>query len=289
MEMAKTRAIHDMTDKVCLVTGANSGLGKATALGLARLGARVILACRDPRRGQHAVQEIRKQVAGARVERMIVDLASLPSIAALVDEFARRYTHLDVLVNNAGLLHRRRRETDEGLEVHFAVNHLGPFRLTNLLLRPLQAAPRGRIITVSSGLHRRGAMHFDDLQAKASFGGLKAYANSKLANVLFTYELARKLQGSSVTANCLEPGVVATNFFRELPAPARWLGGIFLASPDKGARTSIFLATSPQVEGVSGKYFANQRETLSSELSCDRAVATRLWTVSAKLAGIGVR
>ncbi len=276
-----------MQGKICLITGANTGIGKATAISLARQGARVIMVCRNDARGRSAMEEVKAKSGSSTVDLLTADLSSQSAIRDLASRFLLGSDRLDVLINNAGLWKRKREVTVDGFEMHFAVNHLAYFLLTNLLLDALKAAAAARIVSVASGLHERGEIDFDALQAERSFGGVKAYSNSKLANVLFTYELARRLNGSGVTANCLHPGVVATDLVREtFPAPMRWLGGFILTSPEKGAATSIYLATSPEVAGVSGKYFAKQRERRSSRESYDAALASRLWDVSSELTSL---
>ena len=275
-----------MQGKICLVTGANTGIGKTTALGLARQGAHVILVCRNDVRGKMALDEVKAESGSPTVDWLTADLSSQSAIRALASKFLSKYDRLDVLINNAGVWKPKREVTEDGLEMHFAVNHLAYFLLTDLLLGALKASPAGRIVSVSSGLHKRGKIDFDDLQSEKKYKGMLAYANSKLANVLFSYELARRLKGSAVTANCLHPGLIGTDLFREgFSAPLRWFSKRFFIGLENGAATSIYLASSPEVEGKSGKYFVKKQEHQSSPDSYDEALAKRLWDVSAQLAG----
>lgn len=275
-----------MRDKVCLVTGANSGIGRATVEALAAQGAQVVMVCRDVGRGERAKAKIESRVAGANLDLIIGDLSSQDEIRRVAAEFEQRHSRLDVLVNNAGVLLGRRQETVDGLEATFATNHLGHFSLTHLLLPTLKASAPARIVNVSSDAHHGARLDFSDLQSRRSYSGFRAYCNSKLANVLFTYELARRLEGSGVSVNALHPGVVRTRIGRSGPLAARLfflLGAPFLSSPKQGAETSVYLATSPEVEAVSGKYFLKKAERRTSRLSYDRDVARRMWDVSIEL------
>src|SRR5690242_15989433 len=247
--------------KICMVTGANSGIGKATALALAQMGATVVLVCRDRARGEEAQNEIITKSKNTAVDLLLADLSSQQSIRHLVEHFQQHYSHLHVLINNAGAAFPRRRETVDGLEMTFAVNYLAPFLLTNLLLDVLKNSAPARIVNVSSDSHRSGSIKMDDLQGKKGYSSLKTYGNSKLALVMFTYELARRLEGTGVTANCLHPGFTATHIAQggTVPFIRPLIKFIFRfgISPEEGAKTSIYLAASPDVEGVTGKYFAN--------------------------------
>jgi retinol dehydrogenase-14 len=274
-------------EKVCLITGATSGIGKATSMGLANMGASVVMVGRDRGRGEAALAEIKEGSANASVDLMLSDLSSQEQVRRLADEFKETYTRLDVLINNAGGFHSKRITTADGLETTFAVNHLAYFLLTNLLLDVLEASAPSRVVNVSSGDHSNGTIDFDDLQGEKGYKGAKAYSQSKLANVLFTYELARRLEGTGVTANCLHPGAgVRTNF-------GSGVSGIFgftvrelrplLKSPEKGAETSIHLASSPEVQGLSGRYFVKKAGARSSDASRDERTARGLWEVSAEL------
>ena len=277
-----------MTGKTVLVTGASGGIGLATAAGLAQLGARVGLVGRDAARSEAAAERLR--AAGGQVDVFVADMSSQGEVRRLAEEVLTAYPRLDVLVNNVGGYWATRHATVDGLERTFAVNHLAPFLLTNLLLDRLRASAPARVVTVSSGAHAMGIIDFEDLQGERVYSGERAYNQSKLANVMFTYELARRLQGSGVTANTFHPGVVRTNFGRE--DSKGWMRLMlpvirpFLKSPDKGAATSVYLASSPEVEGVTGQYFAKQKARRSSTASYDTTAAARLWDVSATLVGL---
>ena len=279
----------DMRGKVCMVTGANAGIGRATALGLARMGATVVMVCRNRHRGQEALAWVQQESGNSSVRLFLADLSSQASIHRLATDFKALYPALHVLINNAGIIPRRRILTEDGLETQFAVNHLAYFLLTALLLDVLKAGAPARIINVSSQLHGRAPLDFDDLQSERSYNRVLVYARTKLANVLHTYELARMLEGTGVTANCLHPGLVATNLLADatgLPRAIRFAVRVVRASPEAGARTSLYLATSPEVEGVTGKYFARQRAVPSSKASYDQPAARRLWRISEELIGL---
>jgi NAD(P)-dependent dehydrogenase (short-subunit alcohol dehydrogenase family) len=271
------------------VTGATSGIGAAAALGLARLGGTVAAVGRDPRRCARAAERIRRGAGGARVETFLADLSSQAQVRRLAQEIRERLPRVDVLVNDAGGVFRGRETSADGLEMTFALNHLAPFLLTALLLDRLEASPAGRVVVVSSSAHERGSMRFDDLQGERRYDRLEAYAQSKLANLLFTYELARRLRGTRVTANALHPGEVATRLGGNdgrLRALARNLLKPGMLTPEQGAETVVYLASSPEVEGVSGRYFHRCREVRSSDASRDEAAAARLWQVSEELTGL---
>jgi NAD(P)-dependent dehydrogenase (short-subunit alcohol dehydrogenase family) len=272
--------------KLHLVTGANAGIGKVTALKLAESGATIVMVCRDRQRGEAARDEIKQKSGNPNVELMLADLSSQAQIRRLANDFKATYDRLDLLVNNAGLYLPKRTLTEDGLETTFAVNHLAYFLLTNLLLEVLKSSAPSRIVNVSSGAHHYGKVEFDNLQGEREYKGFAAYSNSKLENVLFTRELARRLAGAQVTANALHPGAVATQIFRRLPKPVEWLIKAFTMSPEKGAETTVFLATSPEVEGVTGKYFDKKREAPISLRAQNDELARRLWQVSAELAGL---
>jgi NAD(P)-dependent dehydrogenase (short-subunit alcohol dehydrogenase family) len=272
---------------VCLVTGANSGIGKATAIGLARLGASVVLLCRDAGRGERACDEVRRESGGAEASLVLVDLASFASIRAAVAEVGRRFAAVHVLVNNAGVNLKRRAVSADGYEMTLAVNHLGPFLLTNLLLPLLRAGAPSRIVNVASKFERFGRIAFDDLQLTRRYSATRAYNQSKLANVLFTYELARRLEGTGVTVNCVHPGLVATELMREWPVWMRAAWGRLLLTPEEGARGVVWLASAPEVEGVTGRYFERVgRAARSSRRSYDEEVRERLWRVSVEMTGV---
>jgi NAD(P)-dependent dehydrogenase (short-subunit alcohol dehydrogenase family) len=273
----------NLKGKISIVTGANSGIGKQTAGALALAGARVVMVCRDRARGEAARSEIKSKTGSDSVELMLCDLSSQKSIREFADEFKRTHDRLDALVNNAGVYIRKREVTTDGIETTFAVNHLAYFLLTNSLLDLLKRSAPARIINVASAAHTSAKLDFDNLQGEKGYSGVRAYANSKLANILFTYELARQLAGTSVTANCLHPGVVATGIFRALPTPVEALIKLFMMTPEKGAETSIYLASSPEVEGVTGKYFVKKVETKTSPESYNVDAGKRLWDESARL------
>jgi retinol dehydrogenase 12 len=268
-----------MSSKVCLVTGATDGIGKVTVRELAKMGWTVIGVGRDARKIETVKREI-GDTPGA-VEFLKADLSSLAQIRALADEFRDKYDRLDVLVNNAGALFTSYRETVDGIEMTFALNHLSYFLLTNLLLDMITASAPARIINVSSNAHEGSTIDFDDLGHKRHYSAWGAYGNSKLANILFTYELARRLAGTGVTVNAVHPGFVNTNF--QNAAGLNMRGPL---TPEEGADTQIWLATSRQVEGVTGKYFVRRADTRSSEASHNEATARRLWDVSAEMVGL---
>jgi NAD(P)-dependent dehydrogenase (short-subunit alcohol dehydrogenase family) len=280
-----------MQGKICMVTGANSGIGKATALALAQMSATVVMVCRDHNRGEEAKNEITTKSGNNAVDLLLADLSSQESIRQLVGNFQHHYTHLHVLINNAGATFPgRRRETVDGLEMTFAVDYLAPFLLTHLLLDVLKASAPARIVNVSSNAQASGYIQMDDLQAEKHSRPMRAYGQSKLAIVLFTYELARRLQGTGVTANCLDPGFVATNIGqRDASPPVRLLLKViwsFGKSPAKGAQTSIYLASSPEVEGVTGQYFAKCMPRRSAASSYDESLQRHLWEQSAQLVNL---
>ena len=275
-----------MAGKVCIVTGANGGIGKATVLGLANLGATVVMVCRSRERGEAALAEIKEKSSNDHVSLLVADLSSQGEIRKLAEDLKSHHSVLHVLINNAGIVTRKREVTVDGLETQFAVNYLAPFLLTNLLVDMLKSSAPARVVTVASDMHRGATIDFEDLQSERAYKPLRVYCRTKLANVLFTKELARRLQGTGVTANCLHPGVVATKLLADamgMPRALRSTTRLMGSSPDKGARTSIYLATSPEVEGESGKYFVREREVESSKVSDDENMARRLWRVSAEL------
>ena len=275
----------ELTGRICVVTGANRGIGRATAEGLARLGAKVVLVCRRKEDGETVVREIAAQ-SGVLPDLVTTDLSSQASIRKAAGDLGSRYPRLHVLINNAGVIPRKREVTVDGLEMQFAVNHLAYFLLTNLLLPQLQAGAPSRIVNVSSGAHSHATLDFDDLQAERGYQSKQVYSRTKLANILFTYELARRLRGTGVTVNCLNPGVVATRMLADymgVPLAGGALASTFGAKPEEGAQTSIYLASSPEVESVTGKYFERKQATPSSRASYDEAAARRLWEVSERL------
>ncbi len=277
-----------MVGRTVLVTGGTGGIGKATAYRLARLGATVAITGRDADRADRAAREIRSG-SGRPVTAFVADLSVQSEVRRLADEVRDRLGALNVLVNNVGGYWNTRHVTADGLERTFAVNHLAPFLLTNLLLDLLRGSGPARVVTVASHAQRLGRIEFDDLHGERSWSGARAYNQSKLANVMFTYELARRLQGTSVTANALHPGVVSTAFGAADPAPVQRLlvpfARPFMKTPAQGAATSVHLASDRRLDQVSGQYFAKSRPVRSSARSHDDAVAARLWTVSAELVG----
>ena len=277
-----------MHGRVCIVTGANSGIGKETARSLARQGATVVLACRSVEAGEAAKSEIAAGTGSPNLEVMRLDLASHASVRAFAAEYAARHLHLHVLVNNAGIYTATRRLTEDGVESTFAANHLGHFLLTNLLLDKLKASAPARIVNVASEASRWGAIHFDDLNLERRWSGFQAYNQSKLANVLFTAELARRLAGTGVTANAVHPGGVRTNWARHgagAMGVAVRLFSPFMIPALKGADTVAWLASSPEVDGASGGYYHKRKRIEPNPVANDPQVARRLWEVSARLAG----
>ncbi len=279
-----------MAGKFVLVTGGTGGIGKATAMGLAALGARVGITGRDQARAESAAADVGAAPGSAGVDAFAADMSAQAGVRHLAAQVAGSYPRLDVLVNNVGGFWAHRHLTADGLERTFALNHLAPFLLTSLLLDRLIASAPARIVTVSSGAHAGGRIDFGDLQGERDYSGQRAYSQSKLASVMFTYELARRLEGTGVTATVCHPGVVRTGFGAEDQA-AHMAGmlrvaRLFMKSPAQGALTPVYLASSPEVEGVTGRYYANRKPTTSSKASYDTAAAARLWQVSAALTGM---
>ena len=279
----------NLSEKIIMVTGANSGIGKEAALQLAERGARVVMVCRNRERGEPALAEIKAKSGNDTVELMTADFESQRQIRDLADAYKRAHNRLDVLVNNAGLYLSKRHETEDGIEATWAVNHLAPFLLTHLLLDVIKASAPARIVTVASDAHRAGTLDFDDLEMKEKYRWIAAYAQSKLANVLFTYELARHLEGSGVTATCMHPGTVATGIWNRnknvLNALLRLFKPVYM-NPKKSAEAVVRLAVAPDVEGISGKYFDRMNEAPSSAASHDKEIAARLWQVSEQRVGL---
>lgn len=276
--------------KTILVTGGTNGLGLVTARELARMGAQVTILSRNAEKCASVAAALKAET-GNPVEFIAADLSTLAGIMQAAAAFKQRHTHLHVLVNNAGAVFARRLVTSDGYEMTFALNHLNYFLLTNLLLDVLKASAPARIVCVSSHAHDGATINFDNLQGEKHFAAMQAYGQSKLANVLFTYELARRLEGTGVTANALHPGFIATGFARNNGAFYNFgmkVIGLFIRKPEQGAQTSIYLACSPEVEGVSGKYFVDCKAVDSSPLSHDQALAEKLWQVSLELTGKAV-
>jgi NAD(P)-dependent dehydrogenase (short-subunit alcohol dehydrogenase family) len=273
-----------MQGKTVLITGATSGIGKAAAIELAKQGATIILHGRDARRLNTTREQVQKASQSNKVDTLLGDLAQKSAIYEMVKNFKTRYDRLDILINNAAIIPGRRKVTAEGIELQLMVNYLAPFLLTHLLIETLERSAPARIINVSSDVHRNAALKLDDLQAKKNYLllGWQQYSRTKLMTVLFTYELARHLEGTGVTANCLHPGLVATRLFRSIPgfsAFAKVLG----LSPKRGAETVIYLASSPEVEGITGHYFEDKHPVYSAVASYDQTAATQLWQASMKL------
>ncbi len=278
-----------LAGKVCMVTGATSGIGKVAARELAQRGAEVVVVGRSEARCEATVSQIRQQTANPSVDFLLADLSSQQEIRRLAGEFESRYPRLDVLVNNAGAIMLSRRESVDGIEMTLALNHLAYFLLTNLLLDTLKSSAPARIVNVSSNSHERAKLDFDDLQNRRRYWGFRAYAWSKLENILFSYELARRLEGTGVTVNALHPGLVGTNFLANNGALGRLLKMLVVIkgiSPERGARTSIYLASSPELETVTGRYFFQEQEVPSSSASYDEDAARRLWQLSAEMTGL---
>jgi NAD(P)-dependent dehydrogenase (short-subunit alcohol dehydrogenase family) len=275
-----------ISGKTCLITGANSGIGRVTARVIAEMGARLTIVCRSRERGAPALEEIKRASGNPSVELMTCDFSSQNQIRRLAEEFKSKHDRLDILVNNAGLMMNKRVLTEDGLETTFAVNHLGYFLLTNLLLDLIKRSAPARIVNVASLAHRGGYINFDDLQSERGFSSMPVYRQSKLANILFTYELARRLEGTGITVNCLHPGIIATGIARRFPWFIRAALKLFFTGVEQGAETSIYLATSPEVENITGKYFDNKVEAQTSRESYDEETARRLWEVSEQITGL---
>lgn len=284
-----------MHGKVCMITGATSGIGKATALALGKLGARLVLVCRDQAKAQSVVRELRECTGNGATALMIGDLSRLRHVRAIAAEFSRDYERLDVLVNNAGAMFPRRFETEEGFEMTLAVNHLAPFLLTNLLIEKLKAAGAARVINVNSDAHEKAVIDFDDIQMRHCYPrggvGMRAYGKAKLANLLTTYELARRLRDTGVTVNALHPGYVATNILPLDTAsgpicllnPLWRLAKHAILTPEQGAATPVYLASSADIENLSGFYFEKCTPVASSSASRDNALQSRMWNISEEL------
>jgi NAD(P)-dependent dehydrogenase (short-subunit alcohol dehydrogenase family) len=284
------KTVDSMDGKTVIITGGNSGVGKATAAALARAGAHTVITARSASRGEEARADIIRTSGSDQVDLVVFDLADLSSVAQGASDLLDRYPRIDVLVNNAGLVLSDRQVTIDGYEATFGINHLGTFYLTQLLTERLVASAPARIVNVASTAHRsaRRGLDFDDLQSSTHYRGMQAYARSKLANILFTDELARRLEGTGVTANSLHPGTVASGFARDDDASGFLAFGIkvikpFILTPAKGARTSVYLASSPAVAGVTGQYFVKGKVRTPSPAARDTAAATLLWSVSEEL------
>ncbi|WP_163527198.1 SDR family oxidoreductase [Halobacillus ihumii] len=280
-----------MQDKIAIITGANSGMGLATTVAMAKKGFQVIMVCRNPERGEDALQKAKTESGTDHIELMICDLGSLASIRAFANTFLERYCQLDVLINNAGVVSLKRETTSDGFESMMGVNHLGHFLLTNLLLDSLKSASEGRIVVVSSGAYKAGRIHFDDPHLSNRFSVWKGYAQSKLANILFTKEMADQLKDTNVTANCLHPGAVGTSlgvnrktgFGKTIHALLR----PFFLTPAEGAETAVYLATSPEVKHISGEYFYKKKTNSLPAKAQSKEMAEKLWNWSEQQVGLG--
>jgi NAD(P)-dependent dehydrogenase (short-subunit alcohol dehydrogenase family) len=280
-------AESNMQAKVCLVTGSSSGIGFVTARELAKMGATVIMVCRNRAKGEAAQEEIKQVSGNTLVDLIVADLSDLSQVRRTASEFQQKYAQLHVLIHNAGAIHGEREVTPDGLEKTFVTNYLAPFLLTQLLLDVLKASAPARIVNVSSSGHTRGHIDFADLQGAQRYSFMKAYGQSKLAQIYCTYELAARLVGTDVTVNALHPGLVASNFNRGTKGMAHVIGEVVYffrgISAEKGAETTLYLATSPEVEKVSGKYFSDCKQIPSSKLSYDVTIRQRLWNISEEL------
>lgn len=279
-----------MQDKICIVTGANAGIGKITATELARRGATVVMICRSQERGEAALAEVRAESGSQQVELLLADFSVQAEVRQVAQEFKQRYDRLDVLVNNAGGIFMERTTSADGLEMTFALNHMGYFLLTHQLLDLIKSSQPARIVNVSSNAHRFADIDLDDLQNEQKYSGFGAYGQSKLANVLFTKELARQLEGTQVTVNALHPGFVRTQFGQRNPVNGlmrvliyKVIAPLFAISPEQGAETSIYLATSPEAENITGEYFYKNKISKVSKQANDGEVARQLWAKSQEL------
>src|SRR5512136_2932265 len=276
-----------MLDRICLITGGTNGIGKSTAQGLARIGATVVIVGRNAQKTAQVVEEIRAASGNNTVDSLLADLSSQQEVRRLASDFKSKYPQLHVLLNNAGATFKTRQLSVDGIEMTFALNHLAYFLLTNLLLDTLKASAPARIINVSSGAHAGGKIDFDNLQGERSFSSFGPYGNSKLANILFTIELARRLEGTGVTVNALHPGFTNTGFGKNNPGLLMKIMGavvpLIARSPEKGAETSIYLASSPEVQSINGKYFVDCKVTQPAPQAADRTVAKKLWDASAEM------
>lgn len=275
-----------MNGKVCLVTGANAGIGYETALGLAKMGARVAIVCRNEERGKEALSTLIAKSNNKNIALFIADLASQKSIRECAKEINEKYEKLDVLLNNAGIITPERIVTEDGFETQFAVNHLAPFLLTNLLMDLLKKSAAARIVTVASNAHKGAKANLEDLQSENGYNSKKVYGQTKLYNILFTNELARRLNGTTITANSLHPGVITTQLLQAYMGNNgvfNFISGLLFKTPEKGAETSIYLASSEDVQGVTGNYFDDKKRVNPSKLATDERTAKQLWEISENL------
>lgn len=278
--------IMHLIGKTAVITGATSGIGRETAIALAGKGAQLVLPVRSIDKGEALKQEIKEKTGNGSIELVKCKLDSFESIRQFARRFKEKHDRLHILVNNAGIWENKRRLSDDGIEMNFAVNHLAPFLMTNLLLDTVKASAPARIINVSSKVHKQVTMKFDDLEGKKRWSSLRAYAQSKLANIFFTRKLASDLRDTGVTVNCLHPGLVNTRLFDKIPALFRKPFGLFMISSEKGAQTIVYLATSPEVNNVTGEYFVKKKVASTSRYARNMEVAEKLWEVSKAYCGI---
>ncbi len=280
-----------MKGQTILISGATSGIGKAAAFSLAPDGYRIVFIARNESRARSTREELIEKSGNENIEFLLGDLSEVSGVKNIADEFKSRFDRLDILVNNAGGYFHRRKTTSDGYEYTFALNHLSYFELTLLLMDPLRKSGNARIVNVASEAARTGHINFDDLMMKKKYSGIRAYCQSKLANLIFTYELARRLKGTGITVNAIHPGAVRTNFGNDVEGIFRFLFRLyipFMRTPEKGAETMVYLARSPEIEGVTGKYFHDLKEIRSSRESHDSSVSERLWKKSLELTKLGL-
>jgi NAD(P)-dependent dehydrogenase (short-subunit alcohol dehydrogenase family) len=270
-----------MKGKVCLITGANGSLGKATAVALAQLGATVILACRNKVRADKVKADVISATKNSAVELILVDLSSQESIRQMATTFIEKYNRLDVLINNAAIYKSQHEMTSEGLELMFATNHIGPFLLTNLLLDKLKASAPARVLVITAP--STTPLDFDNLQGEQRFSSLQAFGVTKMCNLLYSYELARRLEGTGVTVNAVHPGLMKSNLMREAPLAMRWLTQLASSAPTKAASSLVYFASAPEMAGVTGKFFKDGKAIESNQYSHDQVIQHRLWDVSVAL------
>ena len=276
----------ELSGKICLITGATAGIGKATALELAKRGATVVVIARSRQRGKPAQRYLREESGNDSIDLFYCDLSSLASIKQFAEAFKAKYSRLDCLINNAAIVPKNREFSLDGYEMQFAVNHLAPFFLTGELLDPLKSAPEARIVNVSSEAHQRAKLNFHNLQSEIKYSPFNAYGMSKLENIYFTYSLARRLQGTTVSANALHPGVIKSELIRQMPIWYEWVFNLFAKKTESGSETPLYVATSEELKGMSGKYFSAKKEIRSSAISYDEEIGERLWELSESLAGL---
>ena len=288
MVVARNHTTDLMKGRICMITGANSGVGKATAIGLAKMGATIVMVCRNKEKGEKASDDIKRESNNKSVDLMLVDLSSQKAIHQFVKDFKEKYKCLDVLINNAGVNLSKRILTEDGIETSLAVNYLAPFLLCNLLFDSLKASKSARIVNVASSVQAK-SIDFDNLNGEKHYRQMKAYSTSKLALIIFTYEFARRFDGNGVTINCLHPGYVRTNMIRNFRKFVKYFFpfiSLFVKSPKRGAKTSIYCASSSDIEGASGKYFKKRKEAKSVKASYDEELAKHLWDISIELTNL---